>query len=563
MTPRSRLVALPLAAAILALAAPSAIAGTVDYSSTNVLFYTAAPGEVNRLTLTVEGDRAVYTEENVVIQATPGASGDCDGEGTFVVKCKLDHVAGSPVFSVGAGVGDMDDRATAAFPADSTLSTHFDGGPGADTLDATGARNASIDGGAGADKLTGGREESSLTGGADNDEEIGGPAGSTNFYDQGIAPDTGDLIRGGSGLDILSYEGRINALTVTADGTADDGEAGEGDNVSPSVEAIEGGVADDVLTASPAVDASLSGYAGKDRLIGGPGDDILFGGDGDDTLEGNGGDDEAASGDRRRQTVGGGAIEDAGADSFSGGDGFDTVDYSPRGVPVTVTLNGQADDGAAGEGDNTGADVEEFLGGRVADTLAGDGDDELFVGGAGGDTITPGGGTDDVSAGEGDDSIAAEDSVFDRISCGVGTDTVTADFVDSLSGCENATVAPAPVLPVADKKAPKIAITKLNRKPRFKQFVRKGVRFRLGADEAASFVVDLQGTARKVTLARKFDVTLVTRTLSQSASVRSVKLKPKRALIGKRRKLTLRVKVVAKDAAGNQRVATRTVRVRR
>jgi hypothetical protein len=45
--------------------------------------------------------------------------------------------------------------------------------------------------------------------------------------------------------------------------------------------------------------------------------------------------------------------------------------------------------------------------------------------------------------------------------------------------------------------------------------------------------------------------------------VRTVKLKPKRALLGKRRKMTLRLRITAKDAAGNQKVATRTIHVRR
>jgi hypothetical protein len=142
---------------------------------------------------------------------------------------------------------------------------------------------------------------------------------------------------------------------------------------------------------------------------------------------------------------------------------------------------------------------------------------------------------------------------------------VTADFGDALDGCENATVTPAPVPPVVtppDVTAPKVAITKLKTKLTFKQLLR-GVTFSLGANEGASFVAELQGVARRATLARTYNLTLATRKLGRSTKARKVKLKAKRALLGKRRKLTLRLRVTAKDAAGNQRVVTRTIRVRR
>jgi hypothetical protein len=142
---------------------------------------------------------------------------------------------------------------------------------------------------------------------------------------------------------------------------------------------------------------------------------------------------------------------------------------------------------------------------------------------------------------------------------------VTADFVDALDGCENATVAPQPPPPVVtppDLTAPKVAITKLKSKLKFKQLLR-GVSFTLGANEPASFVAELQGVARRATLARVYNLTLARRTLGRGSKARKVKLKARRSLLGKRRKLTLRLRVTAKDAAGNQRVATRTIRVRR
>jgi Ca2+-binding RTX toxin-like protein len=554
--------ALVLGALLLAPAAASA--GTVDYSSLNILQYTAAAGEANRLTISVEANRMVFTEgTGILIQATAGAQTDCDGEGTAVVKCKIDHAPATPVDAVGVSLADLDDRVTAAFPAGSKLGVSFNGGAGADELDAATSADSDLSGDAGADKLIAGRGRNQLIGGTENDEETAGPEGSFNTFENDSVPDGTDVLRGGAGIDIVSYQFRNGAISASADGVANDGEAGENDNITEAVEGIQTGEGDDTITASAVVGGSLSGYEGKDHLIGGPGDDLLLGGDGDDTLEGNAGDDTALPGDLLRPTSGGGARADAGADSFSGGPGFDTIDYSTRAAAVSVTLNSQPDDGAAGEGDNTGADVEGLIGGAGADTLAGDGDAERYDGGGGGDTISPGGGSDEVTAGAGDDTIGAQDSVFDRVACGIGTDTVTADFADALDGCENATVSPQPIVTPPDLTAPAILITKLKTKPKFKAFAAKGLVFKLGSGERASFVAELQGVARGATLARTYNLTLATRKLGLGSKVRTVKLKAKRSLLGKRRKLTLRLRVTAKDAAGNQKVTTRTIHVRR
>lgn len=549
---------------VAAVAPAAASASTVAYSSVNVLTYTAANNEANRLTVTHNATHVIFTEAGSVNISE--AEGDCSGTGTHVVSCKIAHSVANPVYSVHADLGNMDDRFTAAFPSGSDMNATASGGTGPDELDASGSTSPSLDGGAGTDKLTAGRAgESFLLGGPEADVEIGGPAGTTTFFQMGGVADGADELNGGAGQDVAEYDDRAAALNVSADGVANDGEAGEGDNVSPAVEAIQGGEAADVLTASASSDAALSGYSGADRLVGGPGDDSLFGGDGNDTLEGNVGDDTAISSDRTNVTLGGGFFADLGADSFAGGPGFDTIDYTDRLVPVSVSLNGQADDGEAGEGDNTGADVEQFIGGHGNDSLTGDDDAERFDSGAGNDTISPAGGVDDVSAGSGDDTIGAVDSIFDRIACGVGSDTVTADFADALDGCELATVGAAPTPPVVippDLTAPKIAITKLKTRQRFKNFV-NGFRFRVGADEPAAFVIELLATARKATVARSNNLTLARKTLKLAPGVRSVKLRASRSLLGKKKTIKARLRVTAKDAAGNTRSVTRSIRVRR
>ena len=169
------------------------------------------------------------------------------------------------------------------------------------------------------------------------------------------------------------------------------------------VENITGGLAND----------DLGGNGGPNRIDGGPGvgNDVLRGAGGNDTLIGGFGDDRLQGG--------------PGADSLDGGQNTDTVDYSDHTDPVTVTLDGIANDGAAGENDNPIA-IENILGGTGADNLTGSGGANLIDGGPGGDTlhglggttpwttlratspsiVTVGGGADDGEASEGDDVAA-------------------------------------------------------------------------------------------------------------------------------------------------------------
>jgi hypothetical protein len=78
---------------------------------------------------------------------------------------------------------------------------------------------------------------------------------------------------------------------------------------------------------------------------------------------------------------------DPGADSFSGGDGDDTADHRDRTAPVTITADGRADDGEAGEGDNVGADVEELFGGSGGDHVAAGPNGSRLHGGPGNDVV--------------------------------------------------------------------------------------------------------------------------------------------------------------------------------
>ncbi len=229
----------------------------------------------------------------------------------------------------------------------------------------------------------------------------------------------------------------------------------------------------------------LLGLAGDDDLDGGPGNDKIHGGAGTDVLHGGDGDDQIdADGMGTRYP-----------DIIDGGAGRDIVDdWMPdedpaMAPPVSISLNGAADDGFAGEGDNvTGFEIVKIATGVVFNgddapnvvvatevgspsTMNGfGGDDQLsgtdradvidggagadeLNGGYGGDTITGGPGADvingdrparcnemhcDISPGAANDVINARDGEVDSIACGPGEDRVVADASDVVAAdCEN------------------------------------------------------------------------------------------------------------------------------
>ena len=108
---------------------------------------------------------------------------------------------------------------------------------------------------------------------------------------------------------------------------------------------------------------------------------------------------------------------------------------------MTITFNGLADDGEAGEADNVGADAEDVAGGSGNDTIVGNDVGDRLHGGAGNDYIKGGAGEDRIEGEEGDDMIDSRDGRYDSIDCGPGNDIVYGDPMDATENCE---VAPDP-----------------------------------------------------------------------------------------------------------------------
>ena len=207
---------------------------------------------------------------------------------------------------------------------------------------------------------------------------------------------------------------------------------------------LDGGAGDDRLTASKGSSSTLAGGSGEDTVTGSDKGQLLFGDAGNDRIAGRGGDDEIDGG--------------LGADDMTGGAGTDPVTYAAsrdfpdvRGIPVTVTLDGVANDGAPGENDSVAADFENVTGATGADQITGnDADNRLSLGfqtvgaleggsvqgGAGDDVVTGGAGADTVSGGGGADLVSDGDlnGATSAISGGPGNDFLHAEDVADEDG---------------------------------------------------------------------------------------------------------------------------------
>ena len=161
-------------------------------------------------------------------------------------------------------------------------------------------------------------------------------------------------------------------------------------------------------------DKTISSGPGNDTFSNGPGNDLLDAGDGDDNFHFT--------------------FTADGADVFNGGPGDgDSLDYDGE-DPVSVSLDGQPNDGRAGEGDNA-IGIEQVRGSRADDTLMGDDGPNELEGSAGNDLILGMGGNDGLFGENGDDTLVGGLG-RDSLRCDIGFDSVVLDPLDVADGCE-------------------------------------------------------------------------------------------------------------------------------
>jgi len=314
------------------------------------------------------------------------------------------------------------------------------GGTGNDTLSGNTLSN-DIKGGAGNDIIWGGLAGACST--TVDVDTLDGEAGDDTFKMTALA-DCSDSLTGGAGTDTADYQLRTNALTITLDNGALDGESTEKDNIKSDIEIVIGGTANDSITGSSAND-ELRGGQGVDTILGGGGDDTLVGDSGNDILNGEAGNDIFDDGDVDALIAGGAELKGAGGDVMNGGTGVDTVTYTERSATVLVTLcmdpnkltgattlvtaNCTDSDGEASEGDKI-VNVTHIIGGGDDDTITGSTGDDMLEGGAGNDTIKGGLGADSIFGDAGADFLYG-DAGDDYVDGGAGDDAVNGD---SLTG---------------------------------------------------------------------------------------------------------------------------------
>jgi hypothetical protein len=355
-------------------AASPAWAGTVSVTGTNsdkTVVFDAAPGELNNVG---------------VSSGTAGEVHIADGGLTVGPGCTLVQTDGAicsadGVSSIVLNLGDQDDSAH--------------GGAGVIPV--------IVNGGPGDDRFGSGTEP----------DEFNGDEGNDVFVDPPFAGVSADAFSGGSGTDRAYYGERHDALNISLDGVANDGAAGEGDNIETDVENIWGGYGDDTIAGDDAANA-INGGGGSNYLDGGGGDDVIGDiGCGTNTMVGGGGNDDLTA-DGINVNVDAGAGDDtirdrhycSAAGTLAGGSGTDLLDYTAVDVSnVNVTLDGVANDGFAGEHDNAEPDIENVTGGPGDDYIQGNAADNVLNGGDGNDVLDGGPGADTLVGAAGEDLV--------------------------------------------------------------------------------------------------------------------------------------------------------------
>jgi Ca2+-binding RTX toxin-like protein len=327
---------------LLALAgAGVAQAGTVSVTGNDDVIFVAAASEENRVVVAAEVD-PVEGLRIVDLGAPVTAEAGCSSVGANEAFC-----AGPTLGGITLTLDDEDDWANTSAVSE-RWGVRLYGGDGNDSLYSGSNRYALQDGGPGADYMSG--------------------DGAT-----------------------VDYSARTAPLTVTTgDGLANDGEAGEGDNVDDPYSVLCGGGADTVTVNG--FNMLVVGGAGNDELIdfgdgatglaGGPGDDFLRAVAADSGLNGGGGADTLIGGND--------------AQSFDGGSGKDLL----RGGPGRDSMFG-------------GPGADELIGGQARDKLRGGSGNDTFRARDGSrDVIRGDSGTDRAHIDEGLDLLNDVEELF-------------------------------------------------------------------------------------------------------------------------------------------------------
>ena len=315
------------------------------------------------------------------------------------------------------------------------------------------------------------RANNVFTDNGNNDCLEGGP-GNDQFL-QGASEQGADVVIGNTGSDLADYSGRTDAVAVSLDGVANDGQItpAEGDNVggfattcrpltvivNPPVnnfsfiDDIDGGVLTDAPVAGPTPsfcipftdgivvfpncgpgetlggDQSPLQNVDVENVNGGSGNDELVGDAAGNVLHGNGGNDNVSGGAATDQLFGDAGDDllrgGAGNDAINGGEGNNTADYASAGaggVGVQVNLTQKR---ATGEGNDTLDSIQNVNGSSFDDNINGDANDNILNGAGGEDNISGNAGNDTINGGGAADQMSGQTG-NDKISGAQGNDAM-------------------------------------------------------------------------------------------------------------------------------------------
>ena len=213
-------------------------------------------------------------------------------------------------------------------------------------------------------------------------------------------------------------------------------------------------------------------------------------------------------------------------------------------LPVPITLLG-------------GPGADRLTAGPAADRVdGGDGNDRLR-GGAGADVLDGGAGADDFDGGAGDDRVLSADGLAERVVCGAGADRVETDTLDDVAAdCESVVrseVAPPPDSGStgSDLVAPRVQAGAAT----IQRLTARGV-VKLAATTSERGFLSASGqiVARGLALPIRSDrrpVSVAGGAADLTVKLRGRALREARTTLEKRKPVTLRLTVVASDAAGN------------
>lgn len=292
------------------------------------------------------------------------------GYGTY--QCDMNGCSFTPgtgvTATIGGSGGDSTDGAGDSIGSDVE---NLLGSQSGDHL--TGSANPNyLYGGSGGDTIHGGDGNDALVGEAGDDQLFGEGGNDVSYasypYDYTTTTDGTDVFDGGAGVDRADYSARSGALSLTLNGSNDDGsQAGPGEHDGlTAVENLTGGSGSDTITGDSAANRLNGGPGnGNDTVTGGDGNDSISGGygygypgpgDGIDTLSAGAGQDTVRSIDGAQDTVAcGSELDVAYVDSGTTNDNVDPdcENQNPATTTQNVDVGGTVSTGYAPGGDAT------------------------------------------------------------------------------------------------------------------------------------------------------------------------------------------------------------------